>query len=68
MEIEKVLLKHSEEWSKKYPGKYLAIVDKKIAGISTSGHEAFKQAKNKYPDKEVHITYIPYTEELDLLI
>lgn len=61
-------LKHSEEWSKKYPGKYLAIVGREIAGISTSGHEAFKKAKAKYPKKKVYITYMPTSDEANYLI
>jgi len=62
------LLKHSQELSKKYPGKYLAIVDSEIAGISSSSHEAFKKAKAKYPDKKVHISYMPTPEEVNILI
>lgn len=68
MELHDFLVKHSEDWSNKYPGKYLAIVDKKIAGMGSNGHEAFKQAKAKYPDKEVHITYMPTDDEDEYLI
>ena len=68
MESHEFLLKHSQELSEKYPGKYLAIVDREVVGISSSGHEAFKKAKAKYPVKKVHISYMPTPEEVNLLI
>jgi len=68
MDTDEFIWKNSLRWSKKYPGKYLAIVDNELVGISRNGHEAFKQAKAKYPDKEVHIDYMPLPKELDLLI
>lgn len=68
MEAHEFLLRHSQELSEKYPGKYLAIVGEEVAGISSSGHEAFKKAKEKYPDKEVHISYMPTPEEVNILI
>ena len=68
MDTDEFIWKNSLQWSKKYPGKYLAIVDNELVGISRDGHEAFKQAKAKYPDKLVHTTYMPLPEELELLI
>ena len=68
MEAHEFLLKHSQELSLKYPGKYLAIVGDEVIGISSSSHEAYKKAKEKYPDKEVHISYMPTSEEVNLLI
>lgn len=68
MDTYEFLLKHSQELSEKYPGKYLSIVDEEIVGISSSSHEAFKQAKAKYPKKKIHISYMPTPEEANLLI
>ncbi len=68
MDAHKFLQKHSQDLSKKYPGKYVAIVDEKVVGISSSSHEAFKKAKAKYPDKKVHITYLPTDEEMVTLL
>ena len=68
MEAREFLLRHSQELSEKYPGKYLAIVDTEVVGISSSGHEAYKKAKAKYPDKEVHISYMPTDEEMVTLL
>jgi len=68
MEAHEFLLKHSQELSKKYPGKYLAIVDTDVVAISSSSHEVFIKAKAKYPDKKVHITYMPTDEEMITLL
>jgi len=68
MKADEFLLKHSQELSEKYPGKYLAIVDNEVAGISSSSHEAFKKAKAKYPTKKIHISYMPTPAEVNLLI
>lgn len=68
MEAYEFLLRHSQELSEKYPGKYLAIVDTEVVGISSSGHEAFKKAKAMYPDKKVHISYMPTDEEMVTLL
>ncbi len=61
-------LKHSGELSKKYPGKYLAIIGEKIAAIGATASEAFKSAKEKNPDKKVSIAYIPTAEETVTLL
>ena len=68
MEANEFLLKHSQELSEKYPGKYLAIVDTEVVSISSSSHEAFKQAKEKYPNKKIHISYMPTPAEVNILI
>ena len=68
MEAHEFMLRHSQELSEKYPGKYLAIVDKEVVGISSSSHEAYKKAKAKYPDKKVHISYMPTDEEMETLL
>lgn len=62
------LLEHSQELSEKYPGKYVAIVNNKLVAVSDSGLEVYKKAKEKYPDKEVHISYIPMDEEMVTLL
>ena len=45
MESREYLLKHSQELSEEYPGKYLAIVDDNVIAVSSSGHDAFEKAK-----------------------
>jgi len=68
MQEHKFIQKQSEKLSRKYPGKYLAIVGNSVAAISSSSHEAFKEAKEKFPDKKIHISYMPTPEEVNLLI
>ncbi len=68
MQEYKFLQKQSEKLSRKYPGKYLAIVGNRVAAISSSSHESFKKAKEKFPNKKVHISYMPTPEEVNLLI
>ena len=62
------LVKHSQEFSMKYPGKYVAIVDNKLVAVDQSEVEAFKSAKKKYPDKLVSLAYIPRKDELEMLL
>ncbi|MDO9097000.1 MAG: DUF5678 domain-containing protein [Candidatus Methanoperedens sp.] len=45
-------LKHSKELSEKYFGKYIAIVEDKIATASESRTEAYNKAKKLFPDKK----------------
>jgi len=66
--VKDFLVKHSQEFSKKYPGKYIAIVDNKLVSVSLSEVEAFKSAKKKYPKKLVSLSYIPRKDELVTLL
>ncbi|MCX6822198.1 MAG: DUF5678 domain-containing protein [Candidatus Aenigmarchaeota archaeon] len=59
---------HSEELSRKYPGKYVAIVNNKLVAVNQSEVEAFKKAKKKYPNKLVSLSYIPRRDELVTLL
>ena len=68
MEAYEYLLKHSQELSEKYPGKYLAIVENKVVTISNSGHDAFLKAKRLHPKKEIYIVYMPTEEETVTLL
>ncbi len=68
MKSNEYLLKHSQELSEKYPGKYIAIIDDELVAIGDSELEVFKKAKEKYPDKEVSIVYLPTDEEMVTLL
>ena len=63
MKTQECFLKHAQEWSAKYPGKYLAVIGEKLVAISKSATKAFKEAKKKFPDVEVCIEYIPTKKE-----
>jgi len=62
------LLKHSQKRSEKYSGKYIAVVGTELVAIGNNEIEVFKKAKEKYPDREVSITYIPREEEIVTLL
>lgn len=62
------LVEHSQELSKKYPGKYIAMVDNKLVAVGISNLEVFKKAKAKHPKKLVSIAYIPRKDELVTLL
>ena len=62
------LLEHSQKFSEKYPGKYIAVIKDELVAIGNSNIEVFKKAKEQYPDKEVSIAYIPTDEEMVTLL
>ncbi|MBU4374330.1 MAG: succinyl-CoA synthetase subunit alpha [Euryarchaeota archaeon] len=68
MDSHEFLLKHSQEWSEKYPGKCIAVVDEELAAIGHNELEVFKEAKRKYPDKEISIAYLPTDDEVVTLL
>jgi len=51
-----------------YPGQYLAIVDDEIVSSGDDEFEAYKKAKEKHPDKEVSLVYVPTKEETVTLL
>ena len=63
MNAHELLVKHSQEWSLKYPGKYVALVGDKFVAVSGSGLEAFKKAKQMFPKEKISTFYIPTEEE-----
>jgi histidinol phosphatase-like PHP family hydrolase len=50
MKPHEYLLKHSQEWSEKYPGKYIAIIGDKLVAIDDTELEVFIMARENYPD------------------
>ncbi|MEK6888441.1 MAG: DUF5678 domain-containing protein [Candidatus Aenigmatarchaeota archaeon] len=65
---ESFLAEHSQEFSKKYPGKYIAIVNNKLVAVSESEVEAFRIAKQKHPGKLISLSYVPRKDELVTLL
>jgi hypothetical protein len=68
MEVYDYLLKHSQEFSEKYTGKYIAIVRNNVVAVSKSAILAFREAKKKFPKEEVGIFYMPREEETVTLL
>ena len=59
---------HSQEFFKKYSGKYLAVVDNELVAVGDSSLEVFKKAEKKCPKKLIRISYIPRKDELVTLL
>ena len=68
MDAHKFLLKHSQEWSEKYPGKCVAIVGNELAAVGRDRIEVYQKAKKKHPKEEISICYIPTPEETVTLL
>ncbi len=68
MDMEKFLAGNSEELSRKYPGKYLAVIDEKIVAVGSNPLEAFTKAKEIIQGKEMAIFYMPTDEEMVILL
>jgi len=68
MKPEEFLLKHSNELSKKYAGKYIAVVGDRVVAASRSAVQAYKEAKKKFPKEEIAIFYMPTEEETVTLL
>ena len=61
-------LSHMDELMEKYPGKYLALIDDEIVSSGGSEFEAYRKAKEKNPDKNILLIYIPTEEETVTLL
>ncbi len=57
------LLKHSEELSKKYFGKCIAVVKDEMVAIGVDRMDAYKEAKKKHPGEKIAIFYVPTKDE-----
>lgn len=68
MDPQVYLRKHSEEWSRKYPGKYIAVVDGQVVAADLSPLAAFNRAKQKAGGKEIAIFYMATDEEMVTLL
>jgi len=68
MDAQLYLLKNSESLSKKYPGKYVAVVEEKVVAVDSSPLNAYNKAKEKHGDKEIAIFYMPTDEEMVTLL
>ena len=68
MEPHEYLLKHSQELSEEYPGKYIAVVRDRVVAASRSAMVAFKEAKKKFPEGKIAIFYMPTDEETVTLL
>ncbi len=63
MDAQLYLKRHSEELSRKYPGKYVAIVDENVVAVDHSPLIAFNKAKSIAGDREIAVFYMATDEE-----
>lgn len=60
--------KHFEELVEKYEGKYVAVVDEKVAGVADTRIEAENMALKKNPNKLPSVILIPHKEDFKCLL
>lgn len=60
----KWLAKNTAALQKKNAGKFVAVINKHIAGIGKTAKEAYEKAKKAYPDKEPLLDMVPRKEFL----
>ena len=59
------LLAHSKEWSEKYAGKHIAMIDNKIVAVGKNRLEVYKKAVKNIPrNKKVGVYYLPSKDEI----
>jgi len=66
--VDEWLSEQSKDWSKKYQGKCLAIVDCQVVAVEDTREAAFKVFDEKYPDKTPFVWYIPKKEEIEEIL
>lgn len=59
---------HSEEWSYKYPGKHIAVVDYAVVGVYDTFGAAYDEARSRYPEGDLTVFYVPREDELEMLL
>lgn len=62
------IAEQSQEWSEKYQGKCLAIVDCQVVAVEDTREAAFKVFDEKYPDKTPFVWYVPKREEIEEIL
>lgn len=53
---------------RKYPGKRVAIVERRVVAATNDATVSYKIAKEKYPHKKISIFAVPRREDRHLLI
>ena len=60
----KWLVKNTAALQKTNAGKFIAVVNKHVAGIGKTAKEAYEKAKKAYPKKEPLLDIVPQKEFL----
>ena len=70
------IAEHHGEWSEKYPGKYLAIVDYQVVAVEDTHKAAFEKLDKLCPErfyetdleKVPTVWYVPRAEEMEMVL
>ena len=62
----KWLAKNTVALQKRNAGKFVAIINKSVAGIGLTAKEAYEKAKKAFPDKEPLLDMVPQKDFLFL--
>lgn len=55
---------HWAQWVRRYPGRYIAVVDSKVLAVGRSRLSAFKKVEKKVSaQKEIGLFYIPTPDQ-----
>jgi len=60
----KWLVKNTASLQRTLSGKFIAVVNKSVAGIGKTAKEAYEKAKKAFPDKEPLMDMVPAKEFL----
>jgi len=74
--IDEWITKNHSEWSEKYPGKYLAIVDCQVVAVEDTRDAAYDKLEQLCPerfhekeiDKAVIVWYVLREEEMEMIL
>jgi hypothetical protein len=66
--VDEWIADHSEEWSRKYPGKYLGIVNFQVVAIDDDPGRAYDKTLELHPEESPTVLYMPLKEELEMLL
>ncbi|MBM4048050.1 MAG: hypothetical protein FJ279_23355 [Planctomycetes bacterium] len=74
--IDEWLSKMSSEWSEKYPGKYLAIIDTQLVPVCRTRRAAYAKLEALYPErfyardwrKAPLVWYVPRAREMEMVL
>ena len=65
--VDEWITEQSKEWSEKYQGKHLAIIDCQVIAVEDTIDAAFK-VFDKYPDTIPFVWYVPREDEWEMLV
>jgi hypothetical protein len=74
--IDEWITENHGEWSEKYPGKYLAIVDCQVVAVEDTRDAAYDKLEQLYPErfyeKDINkvpiVWYVPREEEMEMIL